>query len=79
VILSAAARRFAPYFAGLAVLIGFSRVYVGVHYPTDVLAGAALGSLVGLVSAVALRTVWPRLREWRGSARGVRRNVRSTA
>lgn len=29
-----------------AVLIAVSRVYVGVHYPTDVLAGAALGALL---------------------------------
>ena len=29
----------------VAVLMGFSRLYVGVHYPTDVLAGAVLGSL----------------------------------
>jgi undecaprenyl-diphosphatase len=27
----------------LAVLISFSRLYVGVHYPTDVLVGAAIG------------------------------------
>jgi undecaprenyl-diphosphatase len=34
----------------LAALIAFSRVYVGVHYPLDVLAGAILG--VGLGFAV---------------------------
>ena len=29
----------------LAILIAFSRIYVGVHYPSDVLAGALLGIL----------------------------------
>ena len=28
----------------LAVLISLSRVYVGVHYPTDILAGALIGA-----------------------------------
>jgi undecaprenyl-diphosphatase len=27
----------------LAFLIGFSRVYAGVHYPSDIVAGALLG------------------------------------
>jgi undecaprenyl-diphosphatase len=30
----------------LAALVAFSRVYVGVHYPVDVLAGLVLGGLV---------------------------------
>ena len=33
------------FFPLIAVLVGFSRVYVGVHYPADVLAGALLGSI----------------------------------
>lgn len=32
-----------PYFFTLAILTAFSRVYCGVHYPADVLAGAFLG------------------------------------
>lgn len=32
----------------LAVLIAFSRLYVGVHFPTDVLGGAVVGTLCAL-------------------------------
>lgn len=35
-----------PVLFVLAVAIGFSRVYVGVHYPSDVVGGAILGMLV---------------------------------
>lgn len=44
-------RRVAVGLYVLAALIAFSRVYVGVHYPLDVIAGAVLGLLV----AIALR------------------------
>ena len=39
--------RLAPVLYGLAIAIAFSRVYVGVHYPVDVIGGAALGTAVG--------------------------------
>lgn len=33
----------------LAALIAFSRLYLYVHFPTDVLSGAVLGSLIGML------------------------------
>ena len=35
--------------AVMAVLMGLSRLYVGVHYPSDVLAGAVIGALCAWV------------------------------
>ena len=42
--------------AVLAVLIGFSRLYLYVHYPTDVLAGALLGILMGRIGTALLQS-----------------------
>jgi undecaprenyl-diphosphatase len=60
-VLALYAPRAAPAFFVLATAIAWSRVYVGVHYPLDVLGGAVLG--VGI--AIALRWLsraLPRLR-----------------
>jgi undecaprenyl-diphosphatase len=42
-------------FLGLAVAVSYSRVYVGVHYPGDVLGGAIIGTSIGwLVASVGV-------------------------
>jgi undecaprenyl-diphosphatase len=41
-------RRMLPLMAALALIVAFSRVYIGVHYPLDVIAGSLIGILIGL-------------------------------
>jgi undecaprenyl-diphosphatase len=54
-VLSAFAPRWRVPFFLLATLIGLSRVYNAMHYPTDVLAGALLGVLTALLLLAAGR------------------------
>ncbi|WP_093800213.1 phosphatase PAP2 family protein [Streptomyces sp. Wb2n-11] len=53
-------RKFGFAAIGLAVVAGFCRVYMGVHYPTDVIGGFALGTAVALLLApVAMALLTP--------------------
>ena len=47
----------------VAILVALSRVYLGVHYPSQVLVGAGFGLLLGTLAAGAVR-VAPVLRRW---------------
>ncbi len=49
VALFVANRKFGLIGLGLALFEGFCRVYMGVHYPTDVIGGFALGTAVALL------------------------------
>jgi undecaprenyl-diphosphatase len=60
-ILSFAFPRLAPLLLVLAAAVGFSRVYVGVHYPLDIVGGAVLGVLIAIALRLLVRGL-PQLR-----------------
>ncbi|MEU7030548.1 phosphatase PAP2 family protein [Streptomyces sp. NPDC046275] len=64
-------RRFGLLAIGLALAEGFCRVYMGVHYPTDVVGGLALGTAVALLLApLALALLTPLVSAVARSRRG---------
>lgn len=54
---TARARRQAAWWYLLPLLVGYTRIYLGYHYPSDVAAGWVFGSLVG-ACGVALLNRW---------------------
>ncbi len=58
-------RRSAWFTLPLALAVSYSRVYNGVHYPSDVLAGAILGAGYAGALAITLEAAWQRLgKKW---------------
>jgi len=51
-------RRSLWFMLPLALTVSFSRVYNGVHYPSDVLAGMILGAGYAVAGVVAVQTLW---------------------
>lgn len=49
-ILSFYHRKWAMWYYLFAILISFSRIYLGKHYPSDVVAGAIVGTCIGYLS-----------------------------
>ncbi|MEU1195655.1 phosphatase PAP2 family protein [Streptomyces sp. NPDC005813] len=81
VALFVANRRFGLLGIGLALLEGFCRVYMGVHYPTDVVGGFALGTAVALLlSPLAMALLTPVMKAVERSPRaGLLIRARGTA
>lgn len=50
-----APKKFAVPAVVVGILTGYSRMYLGVHYPSDVLVGAAIGSLSGIFAVFLLK------------------------
>jgi undecaprenyl-diphosphatase len=43
-------RKIRPYWLAFSILVCFSRLYLGLHYLSDVIVGASIGYLCGLLS-----------------------------
>ncbi len=48
-------------FLVLAILIAFSRLYLYVHFPTDVIVGAFIGAVSGFIAVKAVDALWDRI------------------
>jgi undecaprenyl-diphosphatase len=58
-------RRSAWFMLPMALAVSFSRLYNGVHYPSDVVAGALIGAGYAAAAAIAIETAWQHFgRKW---------------
>ncbi|MCK4506278.1 MAG: phosphatase PAP2 family protein [Candidatus Aegiribacteria sp.] len=50
----------APFAISVSILVGFSRIYLGVHYPIDVLTGWSIGALSAIIFWLLFRKMLSR-------------------
>ena len=71
--LSQPLKKLSPLFFGIAGIVGYSRIYIGIHYPLDVIGGATIGLLIAwpmrwLKDQVVARWIQPP--EWKIAKKG---------
>ena len=57
IVFSSLYNKYAYYFWTYLLIIMFSRVYIGVHYPIDVVVGAAIGIIIGRLCVKLIKKI----------------------
>jgi membrane-associated phospholipid phosphatase len=57
ILTTATGRSLAPVWYSTATIVAVSRAYVRIHHPSDIVGGAAVGALLGLVGSRVLSTL----------------------
>lgn len=55
-------KKYRRYFIGLGLLIAFSRMYLFVHYPTDILGGVVMGILCAKIVLILVEIIYSRIK-----------------